>query len=102
MIRRGTGPTLGFTTPYEQELVDRGYITFQQNGVNVLDIPFDGDQVEIEDNMIYCTLTQSQTLVFDSKVNLKIQIRAVLTSGVPVASQEISTTVGSILKDGVI
>ena len=31
-MRRGTTPTLTFTTPYAADLVESGYITFNQRG----------------------------------------------------------------------
>lgn len=99
-MRRGTTPTLTFTTPYAAELVESGYISFSQRGTDVLDIPLSNQAVTIADNSISVTLTQEQTLAFTTADVLKIQIRAILASGKAVASNIVTDSVCPILKDG--
>lgn len=99
-MRRGTTPTLTFTTPYAAELVESGYISFSQRGTDVLDIPLSNQAVTIADNSISVTLTQEQTLAFTTSDVLKIQIRAILASGKAVASNIVTDSVCPILKDG--
>lgn len=99
-MRRGTTPTLTFTTPYTAELVESGYISFSQRGTDVLDIPLSNQAVTIADNSISVTLTQEQTLAFTTADVLKIQIRAILASGKAVASNIVTDSVCPILKDG--
>lgn len=97
---RGTTPTLMFTTPYTADQVTSGYITFTMRGDVVLDIPVSDDSVAISDNAISLTLTQQQTLSFQSKATSLVQLRLVLDDGSVVASNIIKITIGDILKDG--
>ena len=99
-MRRGTTPTLTFTTPYAADLVESGYISFEQRGTDVLDISLTDPAVTIADNSISVELTQEQTLAFTTSDTLKIQIRAILTSGKAVASNIVTDSVCRILKDG--
>lgn len=97
---RGTTPTLMFTTPYTADQVTSGYITFTMRGDVVLDVPVSDDSVVISDNAISLTLTQQQTLSFQSKATSLVQLRLVLDDGSVVASNIIKITIGDILKDG--
>ena len=102
-MRRGTTPTLTFTTPYAADLVVSGYITFNQRGATVLDVPLSDPSVTVSDNSISITLTQTQTLAFDANVDPPIataQIRAVLESGKAVGSNIVTIPICKILKDG--
>ena len=89
-----------FTTPYTADQVTSGYITFTMRGDVVLDIPVSDDSVVISDNAISLTLTQQQTLSFQSKATSLVQLRLVLDDGSAVASNIIKITIGDILKDG--
>lgn len=99
-MRRGTTPTLTFTTPYAADLIQSGYITFQQRQANVLNIPLSDPSVTIEDEAISVTLTQEQTLEFSTAAPAQAQIRAILTSGAAVASNIVQIPVCKILMDG--
>ena len=99
-MRRGTTPTLTFTTPYEANLVESGYLTFQQRGTNVLDVPLSDPTITVADNAISITLTQEQTLSFTTAAPCAAQIRAVLASGAAVASNIVQIPICAILKDG--
>lgn len=89
-----------FTTPYTADQVTSGYITFTMRGDVVLDVPVSDDSVVISDNAISLTLTQQQTLSFQSKATSLVQLRLVLDDGSVVASNIIKITIGDILKDG--
>lgn len=99
-MRRGTTPTLTFTTPYEANLVESGYLTFQQRGTNVLDVPLSDPTITVADNAISITLTQEQTLSLTTAAPCAAQIRAVLASGAAVASNIVQIPICAILKDG--
>lgn len=99
-MRRGTTPTLTFTTPYTQDLIESGYITFEQRGAVVLDVPLDDPSVTVADEAISITLTQEQTLEFTACQPCQAQIRAVLTSGKAVASNIVDIPICAILKEG--
>lgn len=99
-MRRGTTPTLTFTTPYAADLVQSGFISFMQRGTDVLDISLTDPAVTIEDESISVTLTQEQTLLFTTADTVKIQIRAILASGKAVASNIVTDNVCPIVKEG--
>lgn len=99
-MRRGTTPTLTFTTPYEAAIIQSGYLTFNQRGTKVLDIPLDDPSVTIEDEAISIELTQEQTLAFTTAAPAQAQIRAMLTSNKAVASNIVQVPICAILKDG--
>ena len=99
-MRRGTTPTLTFTTPYAANLVESGFITFNQRGTTVLDVPLSDSSVTIADQSISITLTQEQTLAFTIAAPCEAQIRAVLDSGKAVASNIVCIPICAILKDG--
>ena len=98
---RGTTPAHTFTT--ETDLSDAAviYITYKQNGQNVLektkaDITFDSEQSAYT---MTVTLSQAETLAFDDS-QVAIQIRARFDDGRAIASNVISVPVRQILKDG--
>ena len=101
-MRRGTTPSLTFTTPYTADLITGGWISFMQHKKIILDIPLTDASVSIEDRAITVTLTQDQTLLFDSTDLAKAQIRATLISGKAVASNIVAIPIGAIIKNGVI
>ena len=99
-MRRGTTPTHTFTTDIELSEARALYITYQQNGVTVLektlaDVTFGTKSVSV-------TLTQAETLLFSAVFPVQVQIRAKFADESAVASQIIKTTAEKILKDGVI
>lgn len=99
-MRRGTTPTLTFTTPYAAEIIQSGYLTFQQRGVNVLDVPLGDPSVTVEDEAITITLTQEQTLAFTTYAPAEAQIRLLLVSDKAVASNIVQVPICAILKEG--
>ena len=101
-MRRGTTPTLTFTTPYTADLIESGYITFEQRGAIVLDVPLSNKSVEVADNAISITLSQEQTLQMTTAAPCEAQIRALLVSGKAVASNIVNIPICAILKEGTI
>ena len=101
-MRRGTTPTLTFTTPYEATEVASGYITFTQRSTIVLDLNIPSSEVTVSDNEIAVQLTQAQTLQFDQSTNApaQAQIRLILTDGNVVGSNIVEIPICAILKDG--
>ena len=99
---RGTTPTLTFTTPYESDMISSGFITFTMRGKFLFEIEINDDSVEISDYAISVTLTQEQTLLFDSRFVSLVQVRLILSSGEVVASNVVTVPIEDILKDGTI
>ena len=99
---RGTTPTLTFTTPYKAALIERGYITFKQRDILVIDMQLSDPQVTVLDNAIKVTLTQAQTLSLNENLPCKVQIRAVLAGEKAVKSNVKEIKLDELLKEGVI
>ena len=96
---RGTTPTNTFTTNLDLSTAEVIYITYQQNGQDIIekninDITFGEGSLSVE-------LTQEDTLKLSDREVL-IQIRAKFPNGKAVASNIIKTPAEMILKDGVI
>ncbi len=96
---RGTTPTYNFILPEGIRLEDFStvYLTFAQNGHNVLEKT--KDELESTDDGFRLLFSQADTLCF-SPGPVKIQLRARMPDGTAVASNVISTTAQEVLKDG--
>jgi len=96
-MRRGTTPTLNIKVS-GIDLSDLGaiYITLKQGSVS---IDKTDDDIVIDGDVIKCTLTQDDTLKFSAKP-VAVQLRALTTDGVAIASAIETMTVEDILKEG--
>ena len=103
-MRRGTDPQLKFKIPYTADLIDDGYVTFNQKGETVIEKMLSDEDVTITDYSIAVVLSQEETLKFSAncKYPVMAQIRIKLDGGTAVASNIVEIPVGAILKDGVI
>jgi len=103
-MRRGTDPQLKFKIPYTADLIDDGYITFNQKGETVIEKMLSESSVTVEDYSVAVFLSQEETLQFSSncKYPVMAQLRLKLDGGTAVASNIVEIPVGAILKDGVI
>ncbi len=102
-MRRGTTPTVTYTTPFEADAVAGGYITFkQETGDLQIDIPIEDEAVTVTDNQIAVELTQEQTISLSDDEKCRTQLRLILSNGEVVASNIVKFKVDEILKDGVI
>ena len=101
-MRRGTTPTLTFTTPYAANLwnLQRSWITFEQRGQNLFSVRFDDPSIQVQDNSVSITLTQEQTLSMTTVDYLSIEIRGILGENKAVGSNIVKTPGCRILKDG--
>lgn len=97
---QGTTPTHEFVLPFAAELVKEVRITYEQNGEIVLE-KAETDCTFVE-NSIKLELTQEETLLFDTKYNVKIQLKVLTTEGKVMASQIESVRVGEILNKEVL
>ena len=98
-IRRGTTPTIHFTTTVEQTDVSSLYITFMQGN----DIILERNETEItwDETGLYVVLTQDETLKFTPGL-ANVQIRAKMVSTLATATQILPLMVETVLKGGVI
>ena len=96
-MRRGTTPTNTFEV--DRDLTGATiYITYSQDGKVIFEKT--GSDLTVTEDKITCTLSQEDTLALKSG-RVEIQIRYI-QAGVADASDIIDTSVGRILKDGVI
>ena len=101
-MRRGTTPTLKFSVPYTQEEINSGYITIARANTIFAEYELTDERVEIIDNAILLSLTQEDTLAYNSRVTYSAQLRLILSNDEVVASNIVTFKVGSILKNGTI
>lgn len=101
-MRRGTTPTLTFTTPYTAAEITIAYVTFSQRGAVILDKEMGDSGIVVSDYEISVTLTQEESLAFSAlpSAPVKAQIRAVLANGDAVASNIVEFPACPILKEG--
>lgn len=100
MIRRGTTPTHVFNTSLDLTGATKLYITYSQRGANLIEKEL--DDCTVASDSVTTVLTQEESLKLDPKSEVEIQIRALLSGDVAVASNIIKTEAGKILKGGVI
>lgn len=100
---RGTTPTINIEVEGAQ-LSDYAdiWITIKQSHITQITRKLSDGSMIIQDNMISFTLTQDETLMFGANNKVRLQLRAITPDGIAVASDIIDTTIGEILKEGVI
>ena len=107
MIIRGTTPTLTFNVKNEQmDLTEIAevWITFKTKpGAKLKEKTYDKNDVTIDptENTITLSLSQEDTLYFSDNIIL-VQVRLRMNDDMAYASAIIETSIGQILKDGVI
>lgn len=98
-IRRGTTPTIHFTTTITQTDVSAIYLTFVQAGNIVLEKTI--ADVLWDATGLYVVLSQAETLSLNAGM-ASVQIRAKLNNSEATATQVLQLYVDTVLKDGVI
>lgn len=97
---RGTTPTHIFNLSIEASQIQSLRITYRQLGYKVL------EKTEVDvtatGNMLKFTLTQEESLNFRPRINVDIQLKALLTNGIVVASPIIHMSVDKILNEEVL
>lgn len=88
---RGTTPTHIFNLPFSADLVAAARVIYKQGQKEILrketeDFTKDGKSLRT-------TLTQEDTLLFDCKLNVKIQLRVKTTDGAVLATKPRLVTV---------
>lgn len=96
--RRGTTPTHTFTTNIDLSDAISIYITYSQDGSNLVEKSI--NDIDFGEMQISVKLTQADTLKFDDTCDVDMQIRAKFADGTAIASNVISIPVGEILKEG--
>ena len=99
-MRRGTTVENTFTTDIDLTEAEVIYITYKQKNRKIIEKSISDITVSADSLVVH--LGQADTLAFAPDVPTQIQIRARFADGTAVASNILTTTVGAILKDGVI
>ena len=90
MIYRGSTPTHTFVFPFELKNITNMYITYRQNGKNIVQKSFETDfesfAADLENKEVSIALSQEDTLAFSCGEKytdniVEIQIRVLLDSG---------------------
>lgn len=97
---RGTTPTHTFATDIDLTLAEVIYITYEQQGKELIEK--EKEDITVESDSLTIKLTQEETLAFDTIADVKIQIRVRFPDGTALASNIMSVPAREILKDGVI
>ena len=98
---RGTTPILHFTLPFEVSELSEYWITISQRYENIK-IDKTSADCTASGSEITLTLTQEDTLKLMPDKPAYIQIRALTTEDIAIASNMVTCDVGDILKEGVI
>ena len=99
-VKRGSTPVHIFKTSIDLTEAVEIYITYTQAGHTIVEKSLSDCTVTAE--QIEVRLTQEETLKFDARYSIKIQVRAKYADETAIVSNIIKTDVGVILKDGVI
>lgn len=98
---RGTTPTLNFKLPFAVSTLSEYWITISQRYENIK-IDKTGSDCSSLGSTITLTLSQEDMLKLVADKPVYIQIRALTTGNKAIASEMIETSVGDILREGVI
>ncbi len=99
-MKRGTTPTHKFTTPYNANDIDKVRIIYSQKDTPV--ITKENDGITFENNTIITKLSQEETLSFNCKRAVEIQIKILLKTGEVVLSEIIRESVDRCLDSEVL
>lgn len=99
-IIRGTTPTNIFNVNVDLTEAEDIIISYAQKGNVVINKMI--SDIDVTEDALSTTLTQTETLKLDAAYNVEIQIRALFDDGTAIASDIISVDVGAILYEGVI
>lgn len=102
---RGTTPTVRLVTAAAAAAeLGNYYITFSQNGKELFTVDNSDCSMTVDGDTAYIefTLTQEQTLRMEDGMDVDIQMRAMTTGGMALASPIQSRPVDGILHDGYI
>lgn len=102
MLRRGSTPTHVFNVPIDLTNATSVFVTYKQID-GMVTVERNKSQLDsITATKITVSLTQAETLSFTERVKCEVQIRAKLSDGSALVSNEIAFKVGKTLKSGVI
>ncbi len=102
LISRGCTVTNTFKMDIKGSTVARMFVTYQQNGVTVLEKTVDDADIG-EDGTVVIHLSQEDTLCFNQDDGaIRVQIRILTDGGTAIKSKVMTAMTDELLKDGVI
>lgn len=97
---RGTTPTHTFNLPFDTYLIDKIKISYAQDGNVVL--TKEKDDCTLQGNSVKVRLTQEETLKFNARYKVQIQVRVLTTESDSLASKIYERSMEDILEEGVL
>ncbi len=97
---RGTTPTHIFRLPFDSSLLSSARVVYKQGQREVL--RKETGAFTMEANILKLTLSQEETLSFDCKLSVKLQLRVKTTAGQVLAMKPRIVTVDECLDDEVL
>ena len=97
---RGTTPTHTFTLPFDVSNISKLKIIYAQNDSQIFCKGI--EDCKLNGNTVSVSLTQSETLKFDHKKMVQIQLRVLSGGGDSLVSNVFNTSVGECLDNEVL
>lgn len=97
---RGTTPTHVFMLPFEAALVSSARVIYRQGEKEVL--RKETEDFRKEDNALRLTLAEEETLLFDCRLSVKIQLRVRTVAGQVLATKPMIVAVDECLDNEVL
>ena len=92
-----------FPLPVEENDIEAAYVTYRQNGVNVLEKSLEDDLYYRNSSTLACPFTQEDSLLFDKELGeVRLQVRVKMKIGVAIKSTVMVAKPDELLKSGVI
>lgn len=98
-MRRGTTPTHEYELPFETNAIKKIIITYAQRDEIVLEKKT--EDCTMDGTIVSVTLTQEETLRFDSSKHVKIQVKILLFNGKVLVSNKITKAISDVLNEEV-
>ena len=99
-MRKGTTPTVMFALPFDTSEIKYCEVCFAQKDIPIL--VKDTDECTLSGIYLSVDLTQEETLMFNNKDDLQVQIRFIFTDGTVDATTIFTDKVHKLLKGGTI
>lgn len=97
----GTTPELTFNLPFDTSIIKNLYITFKDRNKSTVLEKTETD-CTMNNNSITVELSQEETLQFEKRTKVRVQLRIKTTNDKALKSNIIVIDIGDLLKEGVI
>lgn len=97
----GTTPELTFNLPFDTSIIKNLYITFKDRNKAIVLEKTEAD-CTMNNNSVTVELSQEETLQFEKRTKVRVQLRIKTTNDKALKSNIIVIDIGDLLKEGVI